>query len=114
MPELSGIFGPRVGALRGRRVLVSGGASGIGRATVALFIEQGARVAILDQDGPALEAACSKFGCIGREGSVADASLMVRLIDSIGEQLGGMDGLVHAVGIAPSDGFRAKIGRAHV
>jgi NAD(P)-dependent dehydrogenase (short-subunit alcohol dehydrogenase family) len=38
--------------LHGRRVLVTGGASGIGLATARLFLADGARVALLDRDGP--------------------------------------------------------------
>ncbi|MCQ8239420.1 SDR family NAD(P)-dependent oxidoreductase [Rhizosaccharibacter radicis] len=37
-------------SLRGRRVLVSGGASGIGASIVRHFVEQGARVGFLDRD----------------------------------------------------------------
>lgn len=43
-------------SLRGRAVLVTGGATGIGASIVTLFARQGARVAFLDvQDGPASE-----------------------------------------------------------
>jgi NAD(P)-dependent dehydrogenase (short-subunit alcohol dehydrogenase family) len=36
--------------LAGRRILITGGASGIGRATCELFAREGAAVAVLDRD----------------------------------------------------------------
>jgi NAD(P)-dependent dehydrogenase (short-subunit alcohol dehydrogenase family) len=40
----------RYSSLQSRSVLITGGASGLGAAMVAAFVEQGARVAFLDID----------------------------------------------------------------
>ena len=42
-------------ALKDKRVLITGGASGIGAATAARFVEEGGRVVILDRDAVACE-----------------------------------------------------------
>ena len=39
--------------LKDKRVLITGGASGIGAATAARFLEEGSRVCILDRDATA-------------------------------------------------------------
>src|ERR1700693_5216530 len=42
--------------LKDKRVLIPGGASGIGAATAARFLEEGSQVCILDRDAKACEA----------------------------------------------------------
>ncbi|HQL03415.1 MAG TPA: SDR family NAD(P)-dependent oxidoreductase, partial [Synergistales bacterium] len=43
--------------LAGKRVAITGGASGIGFATASRFVQEGSRVALIDRDGAALERA---------------------------------------------------------
>lgn len=47
------------GALQGKVAIVTGGASGIGRATSGRFVEQGASVLVADLDGEAAERAAA-------------------------------------------------------
>jgi len=49
-------------SLKGKKVLVTGGGSGIGAMTVAAFAEQGADVAFLDRDAAASEAVAAQTG----------------------------------------------------
>lgn len=80
-----------------RRVLVTGGASGIGAATVRRFQEDGCRVAALDVDEAAL-GACSadvKVVC-----DVADEQSVQSAVEQSATELGGVDVVVAAAGIA--------------
>lgn len=47
------------GSLQGKVVIVTGGASGIGRATAGRFVGQGASVLVADLDGEAAERAAA-------------------------------------------------------
>lgn len=89
--------------LLGRRILVTGGASGIGRATVGLFVREGARVAALDRDEPALvRAAASPDGGPGLATIVADVSdehAVERAVHRAVAALDGLDGIVNAAGV---------------
>ena len=85
-------------AMRGRRVLVVGGAAGIGRATVLQCLEAGARVAVLDRDAwrdesdgvaPSVSLRADVRSTAAVDGAVAAAAA----------GLGGLDGLVYCAGI---------------
>lgn len=55
----------RVGRLEGKRAIVTGAASGIGRATLLLFAREGARVLAVDRAAEGLEAAAAEAGAAG-------------------------------------------------
>jgi NAD(P)-dependent dehydrogenase (short-subunit alcohol dehydrogenase family) len=89
--------------LQGKSALISGGASGIGKAIAALFLEHGAAVTIADINGAMLEQALAELAPLGPVASItgdvrsmADAGNMVR---SALENHGGLDILVCNAGI---------------
>ncbi len=87
--------------LAGRRALVTGAASGIGKACVELLVRSGARVLAVDQNGDGLDALRADLG-EGVETFVADLSLQEpaeRMIAVAVERFGGLDILINNAGI---------------
>jgi NAD(P)-dependent dehydrogenase (short-subunit alcohol dehydrogenase family) len=88
------------GALAGRRILITGGAKGIGLASVTRFLAEGASVAALDRDAKALGALRNRLDVVHAvEADVAEpASVTAAVADAVA-MLGGLDGVVNAAGI---------------
>ncbi len=90
--------------LEGRRAIVTGGASNIGRGIVRALAADGCRIALLDIDLPAAEAVAaevrSHFGveCTAHAVDVTDRDLVAQVCDQAVADLGGLDVLVHAAG----------------
>jgi meso-butanediol dehydrogenase/(S,S)-butanediol dehydrogenase/diacetyl reductase len=88
--------------LSGKRVLVTGGAGGIGAATAARFLEEGARVVVLDRD----DAGCARIqrdlpaltGTV--EADVSDPEAVKRAFAQLDDLLGGPDVLINNAGIS--------------
>nr|WP_245597199.1 SDR family oxidoreductase [Jiangella gansuensis] len=74
--------------------MVTGGVSGIGRATAELLAERGARVAVLDRTIGALPAGLVPVVC-----DVSDGDSVRRAVGEAVEALGGVDVLVNNAGI---------------
>lgn len=90
------------GALKGRRIVITGAAAGIGLASVNRFVGEGASVAALDRDGEALSHLKARLPGASVEifqVDVTDADGVVRAVDNAARALGGIDGLVNAAGI---------------
>lgn len=85
--------------LQGRRILITGGASGIGLATARLFIEHGAKMAILDLEERAVSTAGRQCGCVGVAADVSNAAQVRTAVERAAHDLGGLDGLVNCAGI---------------
>lgn len=95
--------------LTDKGVLVAGGSSGIGRATVARFLDEGSRVFFCGVDRAEVEdtlAALSPLGPV--EGTVCDVSVESGVEHLVGEaelSLGSIEVLINNAGIAHKDAF---------
>jgi NAD(P)-dependent dehydrogenase (short-subunit alcohol dehydrogenase family) len=91
--------------IKGLRVLVTAGASGIGREIAHAFTEEGARVHVCDVDEEALDALRGSDPAItGSRADVADRYDVARLFEEALSALGGLDVLVNNAGIAGPTG----------
>ncbi len=89
-------------ALAGRRALITGGASGIGRAIAIAFAREGARVVIADrapQESIDAVVAMLGEGAFGIRTDVGDEPQVLTLFAEIAERLSGLDILVNNAGI---------------
>jgi rhamnulose-1-phosphate aldolase/alcohol dehydrogenase len=100
---------PKPKSLAGRIALVTGGAGGIGKATAARLLREGACVVLVDIDQAALDAAKSELGAAFGADSVRGVNLNVtreeQVIAGFAEaaaEFGGLDILVSNAGLASS------------
>lgn len=85
--------------IKGARIVITGGSSGIGYATAALLIEKGAKVLITGRHQDKLEKAAEKIGAIPVRADVAKEEDIEKTFKAVEEQLGGLDVLINNAGI---------------
>jgi 3-oxoacyl-[acyl-carrier protein] reductase len=92
-------------SLADRVVLVTGAASGMGRATAHLLADEGARVGIVDKTGDALEAVADEIRGVGGTvhpvvADISDPATPAAAVAEVREALGPLDGLVNNAGVS--------------
>jgi meso-butanediol dehydrogenase/(S,S)-butanediol dehydrogenase/diacetyl reductase len=88
--------------LKGKRVLITGGAGGIGTATARRFLEEGARVAVLDRDRAALRRLEGELAGLQVTLScdVSSAAEVIRAFEELDSVWQGLDVLINNAGIS--------------
>jgi 2-hydroxycyclohexanecarboxyl-CoA dehydrogenase len=89
----------------GRNAVVTGGASGIGRAIALRLAGAGAEVALLDLDTTGAGAVAAQIAALGRRGvaieaDVANTASVGRAVERLHRELGSVQILVNSAGIA--------------
>jgi NAD(P)-dependent dehydrogenase (short-subunit alcohol dehydrogenase family) len=91
------------GEYTGLRVLVTGGASGIGHAVATAALARGAAVAVLD-----LDPATTPGGALQVAGDVTDDRSVIAAVDQVAAAMGGLDVLVNNAGTGAQGNVEAN------
>lgn len=92
-------------SMKGKIALVTGAASGMGRATAHVFAREGARVAVTDVRFDDAEAVAADIRAEGGEArawafDVGDAAVIERLVPEMAEHFGGLDAVINNAGVS--------------
>jgi 3-oxoacyl-[acyl-carrier protein] reductase len=94
-----------MGSLEGKRALVTGGASGIGRAIALAFAADGAQVAVVDSapvakiEGVVAQIGAARGLAFAVQADVADEGQVSQMVETVLARCGGLDVLVNNAGI---------------
>jgi NAD(P)-dependent dehydrogenase (short-subunit alcohol dehydrogenase family) len=93
-------------SVKDKSIIVTGGASGMGRASALLLAANGAKVAVADRDAGGARKVCGEI--IAQGGAAIDIAVDVgssgsvaRLVERTQKTFGSVDVLMHAAGICP-------------
>lgn len=83
---------------KGKRVLVTGGSEGIGRAIAEAMIREGSRVAVMARRRDKLEATAKDIGALAVAGDISAPADVQAVVRQVKEEFGGLDVLVNNAG----------------
>ncbi len=94
-------------SVAGKRAIVTGAASGMGRATAHLFADEGASVAVVDLQPGRVQAVVDEIRAVhghdrayGYDVDVAEPEGLTSMVDDVVRDLGGVDILVNNAGVS--------------
>jgi 3-oxoacyl-[acyl-carrier protein] reductase len=101
MPRLSTLSR----SVAGRVAIITGAASGMGRATAHLFADEGAKVAAVDRNAEGVASVAAEITgaggtAVAYAADLADAAEITRLVERVRHDLGPIDNLVNNAGIS--------------
>lgn len=87
--------------LSGRRILITGAASGVGRNVAELFAAEGAAVALLDRNAEGVQAVATAIGsqAFGFGCDVSTREEVAITVANAAKAMGGIDGIINAAGV---------------
>lgn len=92
--------------VKGKKIFITGGSSGIGLSCARLAVSKGARVTIMGRSEKKLAAVKAELGeyCFTFQGDVSDPEVVKRAVDFAVDSMGGLDGAVNSAGSAHMGG----------
>lgn len=98
--------------LKGKRALVTGAASGFGRAIAETYVREGAKVAVVDINGDAAEAAASRIGerAIPITCDVSRGDDVKATVERCLKAMGGLDIVVNNAGVSHKNRPMLEVG----
>ncbi|WP_077002804.1 SDR family NAD(P)-dependent oxidoreductase [Variovorax sp. KK3] len=99
--------------LADRRIIITGGGSGIGLETALRFQAEGARIAVLDRSPKSLDTARTHLPqAVVVECDVSHEASVQRAVEAAAEGLGGIDGICNVAGIGTRKSFEETTAEA--